>query len=99
MLDVYIRPLKKAQRSSNDPQGIAKLITDLKSLNIELITLEATGGIERLAIEKLQAANLPVAKINPRHRARSKALADIEAHLKYLEEAIAHTQRTSSALI
>jgi transposase len=60
MLDVYIRPLKKAQRSSNDPQGIAKLITDLKSLNIELITLEATGGIERLAIEKLQAANLPL---------------------------------------
>jgi transposase len=153
-LDVYIRPLNKAKKYANDRAGISQLITEIEHLEIESIVLEATGGLERLAIEQLQAVNLPVAMINPRqgrdfakatgklaktdaidaqvlahfgeamkpkvlavesesarqladltsrrrqlieiqtaeknrsYRARGKALTNIEAHLKYLEETI-----------
>jgi transposase len=65
-LDVYIRPLNKAEKYANDRAGISQLITEIEQLAVESIVREATGGLERLAIEQLQAVNLPVAMINPR---------------------------------
>lgn len=151
-LDVYIRPMGKALKVANTEVEISHLVEQLKSFDLNLIVLEATGGLETELIIQLQAALLPVALINPRQgrdfakatgrlaktdaidaqilahfgeamkpqvlaiesetarqlgelisrrrqlvemqtaeknrraRARGKALADIEAHIEYLEE-------------
>ena len=65
-LDVYIRPMGKALKVANTELEIANLVEELKSYNIDLIVLEATGGLETEAVIQLQAALLPVALINPR---------------------------------
>ena len=51
----------------NDAAGIAQLVTLLKPLNVAAIAMEATGGLERGALEGLLDAGLPVALVNPRH--------------------------------
>ncbi|WP_208346134.1 transposase [Aetokthonos hydrillicola] len=65
-LDVYIRPIGKALKVGNTELEIINLIEQLRSYNINLIVLEATGGLETELIIQLQAALLPVALINPR---------------------------------
>ncbi|MTJ54893.1 IS110 family transposase, partial [Anabaena sp. UHCC 0253] len=66
-LDVYIRPMGKAFQVANNEIEIANLVEQLKIYNVNLIVLEATGGLEtELNKFKLQAALLPVALINPR---------------------------------
>lgn len=65
-LDVYIRPIGKAFKVANTEVEIAALVEQLKSSDINLIVLEATGGLETEVIIQLQAALLPVALINPR---------------------------------
>lgn len=65
-LDVYIRPLGKALRFANTEEDISQLVEELKSTPLNLIVLEATGGLETELIIQLQAAGLPVALINPR---------------------------------
>jgi transposase len=57
-LDVYFRPMGKAVKVTNDKAGITDLVKQLKTVEINLIILEATGG--------LQTVLLPVAMINPR---------------------------------
>ncbi|MDZ8240562.1 MAG: transposase [Nostoc sp. ChiQUE01a] len=66
ILDVYIRPIGKALKVANTEVEITDLIEQLKFYNINLIVLEATGGLETELLIKLQAALLPVALINPR---------------------------------
>ena len=65
-LDVYIRPQEKLFQVTNDEIGITKLVSTLKSIQPELIVLEATGGMEIDATIKLTTAGLSVAVINPR---------------------------------
>ncbi|WP_414541860.1 IS110 family transposase [Nostoc sp. CCY0012] len=65
-LDIYIRPIGKAFKVGNTEVEIANLVEQLKSFDINLIVLEATGGLETEVIIQLQAALLPVALINPR---------------------------------
>lgn len=65
-LDVYIRPLEKLFQVTNDEVGISKLVQTLKNIQPDLIVLEATGGMEIDAAEKLTQAGLAVAVINPR---------------------------------
>jgi transposase len=65
-LDVYIRPMGKALKVANTEVEISHLVEQLKSLDLNLIVLEATGGWETELIIQLQAALLPVALINPR---------------------------------
>jgi transposase len=65
-LDVYIRPMGKAMKVANTEISISNLVEQLKSYNLHLIVLEATGGLETELIIQLQAALLPVALINPR---------------------------------
>jgi transposase len=65
-LDVYIRPMGKALKLTNDEEGITELVKQLKTVAINLIVLEATGGLETEVIIQLQAARLQVAMINPR---------------------------------
>jgi transposase len=65
-LDVYIRPIGKALKVANTESEISNLVEQLKSYNLKLIVLEATGGLETELIIQLQASQLPVALINPR---------------------------------
>lgn len=65
-LDVYIRPMGKTLKVKNAQLEIGDLVEEIKSYNISLIIIEATGGLETEAIIQLQAAQLPVALINPR---------------------------------
>ena len=65
-LDVYLRPLGKAMKVANTKEDISKLVETLKSYTVNLIVLEATGGLETELVIQLQAADLPVALINPR---------------------------------
>jgi transposase len=65
-LDVALRPQGTAWRCTNDEAGIAELVARLQPLAPQLIVLEATGGLERLAVAALALAGLPVAVVNPR---------------------------------
>ncbi len=65
-LDVYLRPMAKAMKVANTEVEISNLVEQLQSYNINLIVVEATGGLETELIIQLQAALLPVALINPR---------------------------------
>jgi transposase len=65
-LDVYIRPMGKAFQVANTEIEIANLVKQLQSYDLNLIVLEATGGLETELVIQLQAALLPVALINPR---------------------------------
>jgi transposase len=76
-LDVAIRPAGEYFYVGNSQEGIATLIQRLKSKGdsksersaaelIELIVLEATGGLEMPVAAAMAEAKLPVAIVNPR---------------------------------
>lgn len=66
-LEVGLRPSdnKKWVAPHND-DGIAQLVEQLRPLDPTLIVVEATGGLEVNLVACLQAAGLPVARVNPR---------------------------------
>ncbi len=51
---------------ANTKLDISKLVEELKTYDLNLIVIEATGGLETEVIIQLQAAFFPVALINPR---------------------------------
>jgi transposase len=53
-------------RCANDQEGIASLVQRLRTLPIERIVLEATGGYEAAVVAELAAAGLAIILINPR---------------------------------
>jgi transposase len=55
-------------RVCRDETGMNELVQRLRSaeIQIQLVVMEATGGIERDVVATLAAANLPVAVVNPR---------------------------------
>ncbi len=55
-----------ARRFDNQAQAHSALTAALKSLNVALVVMEATGGYETQLACALQAAGLPVAVVNPR---------------------------------
>jgi transposase len=55
-----------AFQQPNDPQGIAAIVSLLKTRQPTLIVLEATGGFEFPLAAALATAGLPVAVVNPR---------------------------------
>ena len=66
-LDVAFRPDAKRAQVSNDRPGITRLIRMLERSKPELVVLEASGGYEIAALERLLAKKIPVALLNPRH--------------------------------
>ena len=54
------------RRFSNDPGGIAALLDLLAGLSPKLIVIESTGGLERPLLLALLAADLPVARVDPK---------------------------------
>lgn len=65
-LDVAVRPSGTAWRTTNDAEGIAALVMEVRAVVPVCVVLEATGGLERAATAALAAAGLPVAVVNPR---------------------------------
>jgi transposase len=65
-LEAYLSSTGEHQTVANTEAGIKSLIPRLQSSNPELIILEATGGLEKPAVEVLTAAGFPVAVVNPR---------------------------------
>jgi len=65
-LDVHLRPLGKTFQVANKETAISGLIEELQTYSLNLIVLEATGGLETELLIQLQSAQLPVALINPR---------------------------------
>ena len=45
-LDLHALPQNQAARLPNDPQGIRDICQLAKDLNVSLIVMEATGGLE-----------------------------------------------------
>lgn len=65
-LDVGVEPLDKIERFDNDQEGIDQLLSFIKPFSPTLIVLEATGGLETLAVSTLCENGLPVVVVNPR---------------------------------
>lgn len=65
-LDWYRLPGKEFGRVSNDAQGIASLIRMLESSPVDLVVIEATGGLQRQVATALVATGCAVAVVNPR---------------------------------
>jgi transposase len=65
-LDVAVRPTETGMTFSNDEDGISFLVDFVKSLSPALIVLEASGGLETVAVGALAIESLPVVVINPR---------------------------------
>lgn len=51
---------------SNDETGIAAMVERFRAKSPDLVVMEATGGLERIAAAALAAAHVPVAVVNPR---------------------------------
>lgn len=66
ILDVQVRPSRESFSVANAADGIADLTARLVKIKPELVVLEATGGLERLAVRALDAAGIRVAVVNPR---------------------------------
>lgn len=67
-LDIALRRGERTRlwRASNDPPGIADIVTQLAEVEPVLVVLENSGGYERLVAAELAAAGLPVAVLNAR---------------------------------
>jgi transposase len=65
-LDVCIRPAGITFAVPRDGAGLEDLLVRLRTLDVQLIVLEATGGFERVVTATLAGAHLPVVVVNPR---------------------------------
>ena len=66
-LDVYIHPLKKSYKFTNNSDGISEFISKLYETSaIEKVACEATGGYEVAMINLLKDHNFRVWRVNPR---------------------------------
>lgn len=66
ILDVQVRPSRESFSVANAADGIADMTARLVKIKPKLVVLEATGGLERLAVRALDAAGIRVAVVNPR---------------------------------
>ena len=65
-LDMVAYPTGQIWQYKNRKGGIAKVVVKLKGLDLKLIVMEATGGLEKPVSEALYKAGLAVAIVNPR---------------------------------
>jgi transposase len=64
-LDIVLRPSGTYWRLSNQEIGWNHLVEHLQDIEVKLIVLESTGGMERGVVQRLQRQGLSVAVINP----------------------------------
>ncbi len=60
------QPTEERWTVANDERGVRTLVERLRSLEPQLLVLEATGGYELLCVAALAAAGLPVVVVDPR---------------------------------
>jgi transposase len=90
-LDVVCWTSKEYKRFGNEPKGIQDLIEWLKTLQPELIVLEATGGLELPFVAELAYAKMPVAVVNPRRiREFARSIGQLAKTDKLDAKVIAH---------
>ena len=65
-LDMVAYPTGQIWQYKNSKGGITKAIAKLRGLELKLIVMEATGGLEKPLSEALFQAGLPAAIVNPR---------------------------------
>ena len=65
-LDVCMLPEGKAVAFDNSDEGARALCESLSQRAVSLVALEATGGLERVALAALRAAGIPAVAANPR---------------------------------
>lgn len=65
-LDVHVHPVGESFGVSRDETGLEQLVARLKSYDLAVIAIEATGGLEAIVVAALAAAGLPVAVVNPK---------------------------------
>lgn len=65
-LDVALRPGGASWQVANDGAGVSTLVERLRETSPTLVVLEATGGMELLAVSELALAGMPVVVVNPR---------------------------------
>lgn len=65
-LDIHLRPSNQQFQFNNQASGIAELIQQLQSFEVEQVILEASGGLELEVAQALQGQGLAVSIINPR---------------------------------
>lgn len=71
-LDVAFWPSRQTALFPNTPAGRGQLARRLRARPVALVVCEATGGLERPLVERLERAAIPIAVVNPR-RARDFA--------------------------
>jgi transposase len=65
-LDMVAYPTGQIWQYKNSKGGITKAIAKLRGLELKLIVMEATGGLEKPLCKALFQAGLPAAIVNPR---------------------------------
>lgn len=65
-LDWYRFPEDFRGEYPNTAQGIKALVADLEQTGVDIVVIEATGGLQRAAATALAAAAIAVAVVNPR---------------------------------
>lgn len=65
-LDVHERPSGDVFSVPHNAEGIAALLERFAQTSLELVVLEATGGLQTRVAASIAAAGLPVAVVNPR---------------------------------
>ena len=79
------------KRFRNDRTGIQELIEWLKTLQPELLVLEATGGLELPFVAELAYAKIPIAVVNPRRiREFARSIGQLAKTDKLDAKVIAH---------
>lgn len=66
VLEVALSDKGASERFDNDEHGIAALVERLKQVSVELVLMEATGGLERKLAQALYLQDFDVMVINPR---------------------------------
>jgi transposase len=78
-LDCHIDPTGQRLQLTNDPQGIAQLLSHLRPLKVHLVVIEATGRLHRQVAAELVQAGIRVALVNPqRARAYAQSIGKLE---------------------
>lgn len=65
-LDTALSSGKEIRSFGNDDQGIMEMIKYFQGFTLELVVMEATGGLERMVAASLAGAGMPAVVVNPR---------------------------------
>jgi transposase len=65
-LDWVLGTVAEVRQVPNTPAGVGRLVRKLRTLELDRVILEATGGYERMLFHALLDADIPVVRVNPK---------------------------------